>query len=264
MTTTTTRALPLQMGGRAKNIAIVGGIGLLFFLCLASLEITPSAIFSFPEFAAFFVTRFCPPVFTNILSYLPAVVSTVLFAVVGTYISTLFSFLAGILMCKKTNPLRPLRVAVRTFVSFLRNIPILVWASILVYIFGIGELVGLFALVIATIGFLSRSYADSIDEVAGERLEALRSTGASWGQILWHGIIPAFVPAWIRWTLFNFEINIRASTILGMVGAGGVGVLIQTNIKFFQYQEACSIIILVVAIVVATELVTNKLCEVIR
>ncbi len=256
--------VPLSMGGGAKTFAIVCGILVLYLACLAFLEISPSAILSFPDFAEFFITRFCPPVFTNIVAFLPSVVNTVLFAVVGTYISTLLSFVCGILMCDKTNHSAFLRGTSRAVVSFLRNVPVLVWASILVYIFGIGELVGLLALTIATVGFLSRSYADSIDAVAGDRLEALRSTGAGWGQILWHGIIPEFVPAWVRWTLFNFEINIRASVILGMVGAGGVGLLIQTNIKLFHYQEACAIILLIIVVVVATELITNKLCANIR
>lgn len=255
----------MQAGGNAKTIAIAGGLVLVFIVCLIFLEIAPTtAVLGFPEFVLFFVKRFCPPIFNNFMNFMPAMLGTVLFAVVGTYISTFFSFVFGILMCEKTNPVKPLRLVVRMFISFLRNIPVLVWASILVYIFGIGEIVGLFALILATIGFLSRSYADSIEEVTGSRLEALKACGASWGQILWHGIIPAFVPAWVRWTLFTFEINIRASAILGMVGAGGIGVLIQTNIKLFAYQEACAIIILVVLIVLVTELITNKLCEVIR
>jgi len=72
-------------------------------------------------------------------------------------------------------------------------------------------------------------------------------------------LLPCFVPSLINWTLYSFEINIRASTILGMVGAGGIGVLIQTNIKLFKYHEACAIIIIVVTIVLLTEFITNKI-----
>lgn len=75
--------------------------------------------------------------------------------------------------------------------------------------FGVGEIVGLLALIIATLGFLSRSYAESISEIAGSHLEALQTAGASYGQVLVHGLIPEFLPSWINWTLFSFEINIR-------------------------------------------------------
>lgn len=253
------KKIPLQMGFAGKGILIAAEIILAFALCMMYLEISPwEAVTGFPEFIGFFITKFLPPTFENIMQYIPSVFDTVLFAIVGTYLSAFLAFVCGLLMNEKTNHIAPLRIAVRGIISFLRNIPVLIWASILVYIFGVGEIVGLIALVIATLGFLARSYAESIDEIAGSRLEALEASGASYWQVLWHGLIPEFVPSWINWTLFSFEINIRASAILGMVGAGGIGVLVQTNLKLFQYQEACAIIIIIIGIVLLTEAVTNK------
>lgn len=260
-----TKKVPLQMGFAGKGILIAVGIIIAFGLCMAYLEISPwEALNGFPEFIRFFVAKFLPPTFKNIAEYIPAVLDTVLFAVVGTYLSALLAFICGLLMNEKTNHITFIRIAVRGIISFLRNVPVLVWASILVYIFGVGEIVGLLALVIATLGFLARSYAESIDEIAGSRLEALEASGASYWQVLWHGLIPEFVPSWINWTLFSFEINIRASAILGMVGAGGIGVLVQTNLKLFRYQEACAIIIIIIGIVLLTEFVTNKACRLIH
>lgn len=247
------------------------GFLILLALCLAIvvsfryLEISiPDLVMGGPAFISFFVSKFLLPDFTNIAQYIPAVMDTVLFAIVGTYISTFLAFVLGLLMSEISNPIMPLRFCARAFVSFLRNIPVLIWASLLVYAFGIGEIVGLLALIIATLGFLSRSYSDSINEVAGSKLEALRASGASYLQIMWHGLLPNFVPSLINWTLFAFEINIRASTILGMVGAGGIGILIQTNIKLFRYREACAIIIIVVCIVLLTEFATNQIRKRIR
>lgn len=253
------KSVPLQMGFAGKGILITVGIVLVFVLCMIYLEISPwEAVTGFPEFINFFVTKFLPPTFDNIMEYIPVVFDTVLFAVVGTYLSAFLAFVCGLLMNEKTNHITPLRIVVRGVISFLRNVPVLIWASILVYIFGVGEIVGLIALIIATLGFLARSYAESINEIAGSRLEALEASGASYWQVLWHGLIPEFVPSWINWTLFSFEINIRASAILGMVGAGGIGVLVQTNLKLFHYQEACAIIIIIIGIVLLTEAVTNK------
>ncbi len=83
-------------------------------------------------------------------------------------------------------------------------------------------------------------------------------------QILFHGLVPEFVPALINWTLFSFEINIRASAILGMVGAGGIGIMIQTNIRLFKYREALSLIVILITMVLVTEFVTNKVRRLIR
>ena len=248
-----------------RGLLVLWGAAVVFCGCMAYLEISPSeAVKGFPAFVRFFVIKFLPASFKNIRAYVPAVIDTVLFAVEATYLSTALSFLFGLLMSDKTNPITPLRLLCRGIISFLRNVPVLVWASILVYMFGVGEIVGLLALIIATLGFLSRSYAESISEIAGSHLEALQTAGASYGQVLVHGLIPEFLPSWINWTLFSFEINIRASAILGMVGAGGIGVLIQTNLKLFKYQEACAIILVVIVIVLLTEFMTNKIRRMIR
>ena len=248
-----------------RGLLVLLGAAVVFCGCMAYLEISPSeAVKGFPAFVRFFVIKFLPASFKNIMAYEPSVIDTVLFAVAATYLSTALSFLFGLLMSDKTNPITPLRLLCRGIISFLRNVPVLVWASILVYMFGVGEIVGLLALIIATLGFLSRSYAESISEIAGSHLEALQTAGASYGQVLVHGLIPEFLPSWINWTLFSFEINIRASAILGMVGAGGIGVLIQTNLKLFKYQEACAIILVVIVIVLLTEFMTNKIRRMIR
>ena len=248
-----------------RGLLVLLGAAVVFCGCMAYLEISPSeAVKGFPAFVRFFVIKFLPASFKNIRAYVPAVIDTVLFAVAATYLSTALSFLFGLLMSDKTNPITPLRLLCRGIISFLRNVPVLVWAAILVYMFGVGEIVGLLALIIATLGFLSRSYAESISEIAGSHLEALQTAGASYGQVLVHGLIPEFLPSWINWTLFSFEINIRASAILGMVGAGGIGVLIQTNLKLFKYQEACAIILVVIVIVLLTEFMTNKIRRMIR
>jgi len=162
-------------------------------------------------------------------------------------------------MSERLNPNPILRRAVRYFISFLRNIPVLIWASLLVFVFGIGNLVGLMALVLATMGFLSRSYAESMNDIAGDKLEALHASGASYMQILVHGLIPEFAPAWLNWTLFSFEINIRASAILGIVGAGGIGILISSNMNMRNFTEASMLIIILVALVLLTELTVGQL-----
>lgn len=260
-----TPVIPLSDASHLKRltsaIAIVAIVGMSF----GYLQVDPlTALADFPSFIRFFMANFWPMKITNLTVYLPLVLQTLLFAVVGTYFSAFLAFFCGILMSEETNPVWPLRIGVRVVISFLRNIPILVWASLLVYIFGIGPLVGLLALILATLGFLARSYAESIDEIGATKLEALRATGASYWQVLFHGLIPEFLPAWLNWTLFSFEINIRASAILGMVGAGGIGIMIQTNIRLFKYHEALFLIVMLAVLVLLTEFSVNLLRKKIR
>lgn len=236
-----------------------GGIVSLTAICLVYLNISILDIFlGLPSFISFFFVKFLPPTFENVWSYLPTMLETLGYAVIATYISTCFAFFIGLLMSENTNKFKSLRYAVRAIVTIIRNIPFVIWGALLVYIFGIGGLVGILALIFVTIGFLGKSYGEAIDEISGDKLEALRANGASYLQMICHGIIPQFIPAWINWTIFSFEINVRASVVLGLVGAGGIGVLIDTNINLFQYDQAMAIIILVVMIVLIAEFITNQ------
>ncbi|MCL2405766.1 MAG: phosphonate ABC transporter, permease protein PhnE [Defluviitaleaceae bacterium] len=211
---------------------------------------------SFPSLFRFFGDNFLPPNFTGLRTFWPVVLDTVLFAVVGTYISAVLAFLLGLLMAQ-TNPSPLLRGVVRFFVSFLRNVPMLAWALVMVFVFGIGPVIGVFALVFATLGFLARSYAESINEIASTKLEAIKSSGAGYMQVIYHGLVPEFIPAWINWTLFSFEINIRASAVLGMVGAGGLGLLIQADLDLRRFRRAMALILVLVVLVLVTEFMVN-------
>jgi phosphonate transport system permease protein len=146
-------------------------------------------------------------------------------------------------------------------ISFLRNIPFLVWASVLVVIFGVGTMPGLFALVLFGSSFLSRVYAESIEELNKEGLEALHACGATYLQKLKHAIIPQFLPGFYSWTLFMFEINIRASAILGLVGAGGMGSILKQTMDLFQYSKTSTVIAIMVILILIVEFVTHRVRE---
>ncbi|MDQ0226545.1 phosphonate ABC transporter, permease protein PhnE [Metabacillus niabensis] len=252
--------IPIEQKDYKKTVAIVLIIMAALLFSVIYLEISVlEMLMGLPQFVMFFFEKFLPANSDNLKQYIPSVIDTLGYAIIATYFSTILAFIFGILISENTNKFKTLRVLTRGFVSVLRNIPFIIWGSLLVYIFGLGGIVGVLALILVTIGFLSKSYAESIDEISGDKLEALRANGASYFQILFHGVIPQFVPAWINWTLFSFEINVRASVVLGLVGAGGIGVLIDTNINLFKYGEALTIIAVVVSIILLTEFITNSI-----
>lgn len=252
--------IKLDQHNPKKTLLIIITIIGAFIFSIIFLEISAlDMLKGLPKFVHFFFQNFFPPNLENIARYIPAVLDTVGYAIIATFLSSLIAFVFGILISEKTNKFKSIRLICRGFISILRNIPFVIWGALLVYIFGLGGIVGVLALILVTIGFLGKSYAESIDEISGDKLEALQANGASYFQILLHGVIPQFVPAWINWTLFSFEINVRASVVLGLVGAGGIGVLIDTNINLFRYREALAIIIVVVSIILLTEFLTNLL-----
>lgn len=260
MTKKNIQMIPIEQKDSKKTYVMVTGTIALILFSIYYLEISVlEMLMGLPSFVQFFFEKFIPANTENLQQYIPSVIDTLGYAVIATYLSSILAFIFGILISEHTNKFKPIRVIVRGFVSVLRNIPFIIWGSLLVYIFGLGGIVGVLALILVTIGFLSKSYAESIDEISGDKLEALRANGASYFQILFHGIIPQFVPAWINWTLFSFEINVRASVVLGLVGAGGIGVLIDTNINLFKYGEALAIIAVIVMIILLTEFVTNSI-----
>jgi len=224
------------------------------FLSFYFLEVNLFTILASPiSMISFLLTEFLPPNFRNFPLYLPVILETIYFAISATFIAAVFSFVFGVLISENFNRYKWLRVITRYFISFIRSVPVLIWAQLIVFVFGIGNIVGLLALVLSSVGFLSRSYAESIDDISTDDLEGIKSTGASYMQVLIHGLIPEFATSWLNWTLFSFEINIRISAILGIVGAGGIGAVIQTNLIRRNFEESSALIITLIAIVLVTE-----------
>ena len=229
----------------------------LFFL-----DVSPwHMVQAFPDLFHFFGDNFWPANFTGISANTQAIVNTLLFAVVATYVSSGLAFIMALFMTRHTNPFAPVRVSVLGLMSLLRNVPMLIWATLLVFIFGIGNVVGVVALIFTTLGFLARSYAETISELSTHKLEGIRSTGASYLQVLTHGLLPEFTPAWLNWTLFTLEVNMRASAVLGMVGAGGLGLLIQTTLDWRHFRRAMALVMILVGMVLAIELLCHWLRE---
>jgi phosphonate transport system permease protein len=153
----------------------------------------------------------------------------------------------------------PVNSAVRAFASALRNSPPLVWAFILVAAFGIGTVVGILSLIISTTGSLARFFIEILDETATETMEPLLAAGASMPSIITQALLPGAMPGFIAWILYCVELNIRSSTILGMVGAGGIGLLLMGYIKQFNYAAASTAILAVAVIIIGVNLLTTYL-----
>jgi phosphonate transport system permease protein len=233
---------------------------ILFGLSTGFTRFNPiKALLSQGEFWNFILVDFIPPSMGRLGSLFRAAMQTIYMALAATGISTALALFLSFLGTAAITRSRVVNSFIRAFASILRNIPPLVWAFILVAAFGIGTVVGILSLIIGTTGCLIRFFIEILDEAAEETLEPLLAAGAGMPAIVAQALLPAAMPGFIAWILYCVELNIRASTILGMVGAGGIGLLLMGYIKQFNYAAASTAILAVALIIIGVNLLTNYL-----
>jgi len=148
---------------------------------------------------------------------------------------------------------------VRRGLELCRIVPDLVYALILVWAFGIGPLAGILAIGLHTVGATGKLFAEAAENADMGPWEGLRAAGASWPQAVRYAILPQILPSVLSYTLLRFEINVRGATVIGFVGAGGIGQELYTVISFNYYQEIGAIVVLIIAAVSAIDLVSERL-----
>ncbi|WP_307208434.1 phosphonate ABC transporter, permease protein PhnE [Paenibacillus harenae] len=223
---------------------------------------TPGALWGgIGDGARFLFVDLMPPDTDKLPGLIGPALDTIYMSFVAMVIGALVASVLSIFAAATTSPHPVFQVGMRAFSAMLRNVPVIIWTILLVASFGLGKLVGTLSLIIVSIGMLVRCFAESLEEIDMGQVEALRSVGASYWQVITQAVLPQFLPSLIGWALFNLEVNVRASTIVGMVGGGGLGFTIQSGLKLFQYKEVSMAVLLVLAIVLATEFLTNRIRE---
>lgn len=175
---------------------------------------------------------------------LTAIVETLQMAIIGTSISIVLSVPFGLLAARNITPNSVLYQATRLILNVIRAIPELIWALIFVAAVGLGPFGGVLALGVGSIGSLSKLYAESIEAIDPQQVLALRATGANPLQVFIYSVVPQALPVTASYSLLSFESNVRAATILGLVGAGGVGFVLQKYMALFQYHRLTGAVIL--------------------
>ncbi len=213
-------------------------------------------------FIEFITEDFFPPALPKD-SKLPGVFSSVLvtlaLAMASTTIAAVLAFFVALFGSEKVSPFPKFAKVVRGFATFLRNIPALVWAFILFSSLGIGTGVGFVALMISSFAFMVRAFVETMEDVSQDCVESLAAVGATFPERVSQAILPSCINGFLSWFLYCIEVNIRASTIVGMVGGGGVGLTLFSYIKGFKYDIAFSIILLIAVMVIVVDRITGKL-----
>ncbi len=253
------------MAKSQKNMytAFIVVILILFVLTSMYTKFNPLVLFKNSEaFVEFIVEDFFPPVLpkgSKLAGVFSSVLVTLALAMSSTTVAAILAFFVALFGSEKVSPFPGVAKVVRGFATFLRNIPALVWAFILFSSLGIGTGVGFVALLISSFAFMVRAFVETMEDVSQDCVESLAAVGATFPERVAQAILPSCINGFLSWFLYCIEVNIRASTIVGMVGGGGVGLTLFSYIKGFKYDIAFSIILLIAAMVIVVDRITGKL-----
>ena len=217
---------------------------------------------NFDQFIYFLTHDFLPPAMLDKETWLEvshSIVITIAMAILSTTVAGIFAFFVSLFGSEYISPFPKICKYIRGVATFLRNIPALVWAFILFSSLGIGTGVGVVALFMTSFAFMIRAFIETIDEVSQDCIESLAVVGATFWQRVFQGIVPTCISGFISWFLYCFEVNIRSSTIVGMVGGGGVGLVLFSYLKGFHYNIATTIILIIAIMVILVEILTGYL-----
>ncbi len=233
----------------------------IFMYCwhLVSEKTTWFFVFDAPRIAVDMAERMVPPKWGYMDVLWRPIWDTVAIASLGTVMAVIMAFPIAFLAAQNTTPstkfVRP--IALFVIVSS-RSINSLLWALMLVTILGPGVLAGTLAIGFRSIGFCAKLLYEAIEEIDETQVEAVTATGASGPQILNYGIVPQILPAFAGISVFRWDINIRESAILGLVGAGGIGLQLSASIDTVTWTQVSVILLVILATVIASEWVSAK------
>lgn len=211
-----------------------------------------------------FLSRTFPPDWRILNSLTAPAIETVQIAIWGTLLGVLGALPVSFLAARNLHVNPWLYRATRQMLNVIRSINELILALVFVAAVGLGPFPGVLALAVHGVGMLGKFFAESIEEIDDGPLQALRSTGARPLQVIVFGVLPQVITAWIAVILYRFEVNLRSATVLGMVGAGGLGFELVSSLKLFKYQETATCIVVITVMVIVADLISNRLRVAIR
>jgi phosphonate transport system permease protein len=205
-----------------------------------------------------FVRRMVPPDPRVLGAALMGALGTIEIAFLGTVIAAVVATPLGFLSARNVAP-PVVYYAARTALNFFRSIDTLVYALLFVAAVGLGPFPGMLAVIAYTTTSLAKLYSETIEGIDAGPVDAIRATGATRLQVLRYGILPQVLPLFLSYILYRFESNVRAATVLGFVGAGGIGLYLQTYLRMIDYPAASTVLLVTVAMVMLVDFASARI-----
>lgn len=221
-------------------------------------EIRPMALIKDGANMGTFLADFFPPNFKDWRYYLEEMLVTLQIAVWGTALAVVCAVPFGLLCAENVAP--PwLHQPVRRLMDSFRAINEMVFAMLFVVAVGLGPFAGVLALFVHTTGILAKLFSEAVEAIDPRPVEGIRATGANLLEEIVYGIIPQVLPLWISFSLYRFESNVRSATVVGMVGAGGIGVVLWEIIRGFYFAETCAVMLIIILTVSLIDIASSRL-----
>lgn len=195
----------------------------------------------------------------TLLRYLHAMVETVAIAFLGTLVAALLAFPLASLAARNTSINRLVHFFARRTFDTLRGVDTLIWALIWINVVGLGPFAGVLAIICSDLGTFGKLFSEAIEAADRKPLEGIASTGGSRIQQIRFGIVPQVLPVFLSQVLYYFESNTRSATIIGIVGAGGIGLILSEQIRTLEFQQVSFVILMILVTVSAIDWLCSKL-----
>ncbi|WP_432453937.1 phosphonate ABC transporter, permease protein PhnE [Agarivorans sp. QJM3NY_29] len=221
-------------------------------------EIAPMKLYNDAGNMAELASDFFPPDFSDLSYYLEEMLITLHIAIWGTLFSIILAVPFG-LMCAENMVPTSVCLAMRRLMDAARAINEMVFAMLFVVTVGLGPFAGVMALFIHTTGVLAKLFSEAVEAIDPGQVEGVRATGANKLEEIVYGVIPQVLPLWISFSLYRFESNVRSATVVGMVGAGGIGVILWESIRGFMFPQTCAVMLIIVVTVSLLDFVSQRI-----
>jgi phosphonate transport system permease protein len=204
-----------------------------------------------------FASDFFPPNFRDWRMYLDEMLVTIQIAIWGTFLAIILAVPFSLLCSSNIVPAWVYQ-PVRRLMDACRAINEMVFAMLFIVAVGLGPFAGVLALWVHTLGVLAKLFSEAVEAIDPRPVEGVRATGANAIEEIVFGVIPQVLPLWISYSLYRFESNVRSASVVGIVGAGGIGMVLWDIIRSFQYAQTCAVMIIIVLFVVAIDMLSAR------
>jgi phosphonate transport system permease protein len=245
---------PFSMSLKAKFGVFLGVLYVIY--ASAQLDVTLARFVAGLGHAATFLNRMFPPNFERYNLLIKGLSESLEIAVLASTLGIFLALPLGLLGARNLMPGWASWPA-RTIVAFCRALHPVIVAILFVKAVGFGALAGILALTVASIGFIGKLFTESIEEISLKQVEAVRATGASFANVIIFSVLPQVFPRFIGFCTYQFDSNLRNSTMVGIVGAGGIGGTLFSAFQRFDYDYVCAILISIITLIMIGELLAN-------
>lgn len=246
---------------RRRSLLTLLAWGLVLAVLTASwngADMRPLDLFRDSANMATYAAGFVPPDFREWRTYLHEMLVTLQIAVWGTSLAIVTAVPFGLLAASNITPWW-INQPVRRLMDAARSINEMVFAMLFVVAVGLGPFAGVLALWVHTTGTLAKLFSEAVEAIDPQPVEGIRATGANAVEEIVYGVLPQVMPLWISYSLYRFEADVRSATVVGMVGAGGIGMVLWDVIRGFQYAQTATLLLMLVVSVSIIDLVSARL-----